>query len=455
VRGRWVLAAALVVASCAPVASPLTDAALEAEVAAITLPAMKRFDGALPRPVPMPSNAQLTQDFLDLSFELESGRVLPVFTRFEGPVTVAVLGDAPDTLATDLDDLLVRLRREAGIDISRAQEGRAASITIEALPRRELQRLVPQAACFVVPNVENWEDYLSKRRARSTDWGTLMARTRAAVFLPSDVSPQEIRDCLHEEIAQALGPLNDLYRLPFSVFNDDNLHTILTSYDMAILRMTYDRRLATGMDVEQVATALPAIVARVNKRGAPGQDQLASDSSEAWKRALNRSLQPGLPARLRASAAARAIDLARAAEWNDTRLGYSLLSFGRAALGVQPESAIAAIVEAAFVFRDAYGEEVHTAHAIVQPAAFALTSGQPDVTLRLVEGALPTAQKGQNAALLSTLLLLRAEALEETGRVSEARAVREEGKAWALYGFGSAAEVRRHVAEVAALRPGV
>jgi len=34
-------------------------------------------------------------------------------------------------------------------------------------------------------------------------------------------SPQEVRDCLHEELAQALGPLNDLYRLPDSVFNDD------------------------------------------------------------------------------------------------------------------------------------------------------------------------------------------------------------------------------------------
>ena len=283
----------------------------------------------------------------------------------------------------------------------------------------------------------------------------MTARTRAAVFLPSDVSPQEIRDCLHEEIAKALGPLNDLFRLPFSVFNDYNLHTILTSYDMTILRMTYDRRLVTGMNVEQVMAALPVIVAQANKQVAQGQGQLVSDSSESWRRALNRSLQPGLPARLRASAAARAIDLARDAEWNDTRLGYSLLSFGRAALGVEPESAISAIVEAAFVFRDAYGEEVHTAHAIVQPAAFALTSGQPDVTLRLVEGAFPAAQKWQNAALLSTLLLLRAEALEETGRVSEALVVREEGKAWALYGFGSAAEVRRHVAEVAALRPGV
>ena len=454
-RRGWVLAAAFMVASCAPVPSSLTDAANQAGTTAITLPAMKRFDGTLPRPVPMPSNAQLARDFLDLSLQLESGRILPVFTRFEGPVTVAVRGDAPDTLAADLDDLLVRLRREARIDISRAKEGRAASITIEALPRRELQRLVPQAACFVVPNVENWEDYLSKRRSRVTDWGALTVRTRAAVFLPSDVSPQEIRDCLHEEIAQALGPLNDLYRLPFSVFNDDNLHTILTSYDMAILRITYDQKLTSGMDVSDVSTALPAIVARVNQRGVRGQEPLARDSTDAWMRAINRSLQAGLPARLRVSAAGRAVDLARDAEWGDTRLGYSLLSFGRAALGIQPENAIAAIVEAAFVFRDAYGEDVHTAHAIVQPAAFALTSGQPDVTLRLVEGAMPAAQKGQNAALLSTLLLLRAEALAATGRVSEAFAVREEGKAWALYGFGSAAEVRRHVAEVAALRPGV
>ena len=53
-------------------------------------------------------------------------------------------------------------------------------------------------------------------------------RQRVAVFLPADAAPQELRDCLHEEIAQALGPLNDLYRLPDSIFNDDNVHTVLT-----------------------------------------------------------------------------------------------------------------------------------------------------------------------------------------------------------------------------------
>ena len=53
-------------------------------------------------------------------------------------------------------------------------------------------------------------------------------------FIPSDASPQEIRDCLHEEFAQGLG-LNDLYRLP-------KLSLMMTTshdpddFDMMVLR---------------------------------------------------------------------------------------------------------------------------------------------------------------------------------------------------------------------------
>ena len=57
-------------------------------------------------------------------------------------------------------------------------------------------------------------------------------RKRVAIFIPVDISFQDVRDCLHEELAQALGPLNDLYRVSDSVYNDDNFHIILTSYDM-------------------------------------------------------------------------------------------------------------------------------------------------------------------------------------------------------------------------------
>ncbi len=53
-----------------------------------------------------------------------------------------------------------------------------------------------------------------------------------------------MRDCLHEELAQALGPLNDLYRLSNSVFNDDNFHSVLTGFDMEMLRLHLFARIA-------------------------------------------------------------------------------------------------------------------------------------------------------------------------------------------------------------------
>ncbi|MCB1328050.1 MAG: DUF2927 domain-containing protein, partial [Maritimibacter sp.] len=192
--------------------------------------ASSRTDG------PSRPNSEIAGDFLDLAFQLESGRTLPVLSRFEGPVTLALRGDAPGSMQADLDRLIGRLRSEAGIDIRVGTDGRPASINVEVIRKSELQRVVPNAACFVAPNVSSWAEYKRARYAERTDWTRLTTRTQMAVFLPGDVSPQEIRDCLHEEIAQALGPVNDLYRLPDSVFNDDNFHTVLTGFDMLILR---------------------------------------------------------------------------------------------------------------------------------------------------------------------------------------------------------------------------
>jgi hypothetical protein len=64
-----------------------------------------------------------------------------------------------------------------------------------------------------------------------------------------------------------------------------------------------------------------------------------------------------------------------------------------------------------------------------------------------------TARINENAALLSTLLLLRAEALELENRSSEAQAVRLDSLGWARYGFGSDWAVRAKLREIAALNP--
>jgi hypothetical protein len=131
---------ALVLAACGPAPRGAVEPTRADSRVAPGLPPMKMFpSGAVQRP--SRSNSQIARDFLDLSFNLESGRNLDIFTRFEGPVTIRLAGTAPATLTPDLDRLIARLRNEAGIDVSRVSGG-TANITIETVPRGELQRLV-------------------------------------------------------------------------------------------------------------------------------------------------------------------------------------------------------------------------------------------------------------------------------------------------------------------------
>jgi hypothetical protein len=443
------LIGALALAGCAGVAPDVPQRRAAPETA---LPPMKAFGAVRPAP-PARSNAGIAADFLDLSFRLESGRELPVFTRFEGPVTVRVVGPAPPTLSGDLDRLLARLRAEAGIPISRVAGGADASITVEVISRAELQRAVPQAACFVVPRVSSWAEYRRDRRNPALDWTTLEVRERMAVFIPADVAPQEVRDCLHEEIAQALGPLNDLYELPDSVFNDDNFHTVLTGFDMLILRATYAPELVSGMTRAEVAAALPGILSRMN----PGGDGMGAaprrPTSRAWIGAIETALGPRTAPARRREAAAEAVEIARAQGWNDNRLGFSLYAFGRLSLGTDPDLALASFLQARQIFARSPATAIHEAHVNMQLAAFALSAGQADFALELADASIPTVERAQNASLLSSLLFVRTEALAALGRSEEAQAARVDSLGWARYGFGSDQEVLLRAAEIASLRP--
>jgi len=160
IRAALFLCFGLVLAACNAV--PLADTPTRAKITDSTLPPMKAF--ATPAPsAPGRSNANIAADFLSLHFQLESGRKLEVFTRFEMPITVRVTGSPPPSLEPDLRRLLVRLRREAGIDIRQITSG-AANITIEAVSRTEIRRALPQAACFVVPNVSSFDDWMFQVR---------------------------------------------------------------------------------------------------------------------------------------------------------------------------------------------------------------------------------------------------------------------------------------------------
>ena len=399
------------------------------------------------------SNTSVAADFLDLTFRMESGRTIETFSRFEGPVRVALAGQVPASAQRDLTALLGRLRAEAGIDIAQIASPADAGIVVQFLPRATMKSAVPNAACFVVPRVGSWDEFRAARGSARIDWTTLTTRTRATVFIPSDVAPQEVRDCLHEELAQALGPLNDMYHLSDSVFNDDNFNTVLTGFDMLVLRTTYAPELRSGMTRAEVAARLPGILSRTNPAGGSVAGGGSTHTPRDWISAIETALTPRTSDSARRDAASRALAIAQANGWSDNRRAFSHFVFARLSMASQVEQSVIHFTEAGRFYGGLPGGTLHQAHVDMQMAAFALTSGQYDQVLRLTERATPPMMREQNAAVLATLKMLRAEALAATGRTAEANATRLDSLGWARYGFGSEAQAQARLSEVSNLAP--
>ncbi len=446
---RGALGLAIILAGCTTIET--IELPEDVKFVEVTLPPAKAFSTSRPSP-PARSNLNIAADFVSLHFELESGAQLPVFTRFEEPVTVRLTGAPTQSMQTDLTRLLRRLQREAGIDIRQIREGQA-NITIEAVSQEEIHRILPQAACFVVPNASSLEEYRQDRRKRKSSWTELRNRERLGIFIPYDVSPQEMRDCLHEELAQALGPLNDLYHLPDSVFNDDNIHTVLTGFDMLILRAAYAPELRSGMTREQVAAVIPGVLSRLNPRGDTLPVQPISDTPRAWINAIQNSLGPGPGSPKQMRAARRAARIGQQQGWTDHRRAYPHYLMGRMIQFDDPEEAQRQY-EIAMQFLNATpGTEVHRAHVTAQTSSFALARDQGPSVLPELNDAIDVMTRAENASLLATLLLLKSEALKQAGQTQQARAVRVDSLGWARYGFGSDLVARSLVQDAAIRQP--
>ena len=447
---RLALPVCLLLAACAP--TPPSDTPTRALVPSSNLPPMKTFEASAPKAT-RKSNRDIALDFIELSFQLESGRQLTTFTRFEGPISLRVTGSPPPSLAPDLDRLLARLRDEAGLSITKVDQKSAASITIEAVPRADIRKALPHAACFVVPNISAISEYKTVRRTLRAQWSNLRTRERIAIFLPNDASPQEVRDCLHEELAQALGPLNDLYRLSDSVFNDDNIHTVLTGFDMLILRATYDPALASGMTRGQVAAALPEILGRINPSGESVRPRYADRTPREWSDSIQSALGNDATLIARRNAGARAVRIAQQMGWTDHRRAFAHYALGRVLVALDEDEAQRHFAQADRFYALTDGAELHRAYVATQMAAHAISQGKGTLALRLIAPQLAHAARNENAALLSTLMLLRAEALELSGRDTEASSVRLDSLGWARYGFGPDWAVRAKLREIGALNP--
>ncbi|SPF80320.1 DUF2927 domain-containing protein [Pseudoprimorskyibacter insulae] len=448
---RLALPIALVLAGCSPVQSPSALVPKGKIAQSQPLPPMKMFGAAQPD-APVRSNRDMARDYLDLAFTLESGRSVKFFTRVEGPIRIRLAGTPSKTMMADLNALILRLRSEARLDIA-LTDADTAQITINAVSRKRISRYLASAACFVLPGVATVSEFNSNPGKTRLDWAQLEQRDRMGVFVPNDASPQEARDCLHEEIAQALGPVNDLYRLGDSVFNDDNTHAILTGFDMLMLRVHYDPALRTGMSRDEAARVVPGILARLNPRG----ERIASNplpaTPRSWIEAVQTTLSPDKSATSRRLNAAKALTIARSEGWRDQRLAFSLYLVARMSSEDDPARAEAMFRAPHDLLAGQPGMQTFRMFTGMQLAYYALQRSAPDRALSVIDEFEPQAHKAQNAALLSSFMMLRAEAYDQMGRRSEASAVRLDSLGWARYGFGPDWAVRARLDTMSSLGP--
>ncbi|MCG7493246.1 DUF2927 domain-containing protein [Thalassobius sp. Cn5-15] len=75
--------------------------------------------------------------------------------------------------------------------------------------------------------------------------------TRTVVVIRAEHPDILRKSCIHEEMAQGMGLINDSPRARPSIFNDDDEFAFLTSHDERLLAMHYDRRLRIGMPLPE------------------------------------------------------------------------------------------------------------------------------------------------------------------------------------------------------------
>ena len=232
-------------------------------------------------------NTDLAALFVQLTHGLESGAFRKSLQRFEAPVNVGFVGPGSTDHRPFLESLLAEIRTHTGIDI---QAGPAPhNLLVQMIPGEEY---LPNTStqCEVITGHPTWEEFAAdpsqfyRRAAQSTG-----PQTEMTVLIPDTIKPYQVRECLMEEITQALGPANDLYGLASTIFNDDNAHAWPTRLDYLMLRVLYDTRLHSGMDALETRTAALAVLTEINPQGnnAPRLPSIRQHQFKEWRRKLH------------------------------------------------------------------------------------------------------------------------------------------------------------------------
>jgi hypothetical protein len=218
------------------------------------------------------TDAEIVDGFFRIVFGAEfhvAGRVDRI-RKYEMPVRVYAESRAkPDRrkqVAEVVDDIRSKVQH---LDIATVEARKDANVTVTLVRDRDIEKTIREfygreQAAKIVKSLE--PQCLSGFRKDE-----LFRIQHSDVIVVVDAGEFIFKDCIYEELLQALGPINDDDELPFTMFNDEVQMGFFDIYDQYLLNILYDPRIRAGMTKEQVKELLPqvlpdvrAFVAKVN-----------------------------------------------------------------------------------------------------------------------------------------------------------------------------------------------
>ncbi len=424
----------LVLAACMPT-GPL---ARDEPFTAGPKPGYPQLGAALPAGHTRYSNESLANLFAKLTHGLEWGAQRRHLIRYEEPVSVGLYGAAADQYRTFVSRYLSEIRGRTGIDI--ALRPAEHNLLVRFIPGTDFRRQLPEHVCVVAPGRLSWPEFRQDpKRYGARAFETQRRSDAMTVFIPDNAEPYLARTCLIEEIAQALGPANDLYGLGPSIFNDDGAHVWPTRLDYLMLRVLYQPEMRTGMSRRETRTAALSVLARLNPEGAaaPPLPRIRQRDMKRWTKTLAKVFDRSNSAKTRRQAAQTAVGLAQSIAPDSAYHCRSLAALVRAT-GETPENALAAIERALTVCARAHGPgDIRLARLRLDKARMRYARGDYLAAVKISEALeTPLAAHGLDERLVA-LYALQAGALRAIQQSKKSFEARRRAGEWGAYALGS------------------
>ncbi len=206
--------------------------------------------------------------------EFKNGRFVPslvksVLRRWNRPVRSKIVFGPSVTQAqrkTDRDSIKEFAARLSGLTGVRINfSDRDPNFLILVLNSAERGRFANQLR-VLMPDIPSnvARSFLYSDRQRLCSVLTLYNRQKGdiqntVVLIKAEHSNLLRLGCIHEEMAQGLGLVNDSNNARPSIFNDDEEFALLTVHDELMLKILYDPRLKSGMTADEARPIVEAI----------------------------------------------------------------------------------------------------------------------------------------------------------------------------------------------------